>query len=263
MARPVTFTEIDSTPDIISTNRHKLVFPDIDGVDGYTLALHSVGINIPAYALSQISVKYLGNTTIFAGGSASEHVLSVDMLENSDGVVLQSLRKWMSIIRSNKDGSGGYKQEYAKDALLFVFDSTGNVTHSFTLINVWPFSIGHPQLGQDSAPFQLSVQFSVDAVDLDNSYAYPSTGNTASSNTYGNPYSVSNFASQSPVFNLSNGSIVNLGSSPGGLSLNGSASFGGLLDFSGGVSLGSNGLNIGGSVSLGAFNMNFGSLFSF
>ena len=253
MARPVLFTEVDSLPDILPANRHKLMFPNIAGVDGNKLMLHGVSITIPTRGIAQIPVKYLGHGVSFRGGSTSEHVITVEFYEDSAGFVLKALSNWMNIISDKTTGGGGYKNEYAKDGTLYVFDTTGNATHSFLFKNMWPFNIAFPQLGQDSAPFQVTVQFSVDVVDLNSSYSLrtATTGKRRTSETWGNPYSDTNSSSKSTLYNLTNGAIVGLGSQYGGIGL------------ASGVSISASGLGVGGSISLGAFKMNFGSLFGF
>lgn len=241
MARPVTFTEIDRMPDVLSTNRHKIVFPDVPGMSGEPLTLRNTSVTLPTTSIAQIPVRYLGTQVSFKGGSTSEHVLGTEFYETSDGAVLNGLNSWMNVVHNKKTTGGGYKVEYARRAELHVFDTTGVATHIFSLLGVWPMSVSYPQFGQDSGPFQVTAQFSVDAVDL-NASKYlmsASTGTTRTNQTFGNPSSMTNFGSMSSVFNMSNNSLLGVGS------------------------YATSGLGVSGTIGFGAFRVNFGALFSF
>lgn len=247
MATPITFTQIDSVPDILPANRHKLIFPSMGG-NASGLTLRYVSVQLPTEGIAQITIPYLGHPISFRGGTTSEHTVTVEFNEDSAGTTLNTLYAWMGLVRSHKQGQGGYKKEYAKDGELHVFDTTGVPTHKFTLLNMWPFNITLPQNGQDSAAYQVSVQFSVDGVDLTTSTEYePATGNDAVNNVYGNPYSEVGSGITDSVLNMSNGTVLGAGTS------------GSSLGLSGGISLSSSGATI----SLGTFSLKFGSLFKF
>lgn len=210
---PISFEQINAIPDPLPNNRHELRFPSINGADGYDLTLRHGHVTLPAATYGQIRVSMFGHKVAFAGNVAHDNTLSVTFTEDSQGTVLQALIAWQQLARNVETGTGGLKQEYAANGELYMYDTMGNKVLTFILFNMWPMVVNYPDMGEETGPAQVEVQFSVDAVDLkSNSGAYGSN-QTGKKSTRG---AGANFAySTDPT-------SVDFGSSFGNLSIDGS-----------------------------------------
>lgn len=174
---PIEFSQVAAV-DVLSSDRHELIFPTIAGRDGYPLTIRHTTVTLPAKSIGKIRVKYLGHTAMFRGGDASDNVLSVSFYEDVQGTVLQTLLAWQQLVRNRETGQGGLKSEYAVNCNLHVYDTVGKKALSFTLYNVWPDTVNYPNFGEESEAAHVDVQFSVDAVDLSQSTSDGSGGST-------------------------------------------------------------------------------------
>lgn len=186
MIRPWTYGDFDAVPDIVASNMFSIMFPTITGIDGYELSISATSVQLPVSSIGQIVVFYLGHPVAFRGNKSSEHVVTVEFFENADGTVLHSLKQWEWYVRAVQDGTGGFKEHYAKEGYMYAFDTTGAVVHKFVMKNMWPMAINYPQFSQDSAPMQISAQFSVDDVELDGDYRDPNTTKVINRQKFGN-----------------------------------------------------------------------------
>lgn len=164
---PITFEQINAIPDPLPNNRHELRFPSIANSDGYALTLRHSVVSLPAATLGQIRVRILGHSVAFAGGVAHDNIMSVSFTEDSEGTVLRALISWLEVARNRDTASGGLKSEYAADGQLLLHDTMGNIVHRLTLHNMWPMSVNYPEMGEETGPATVEVQFSVDAVSLE------------------------------------------------------------------------------------------------
>ena len=194
---PITFEQINAIPDVLPNNRHELRFPSIAGSNGYALTLRHSAVSIPAATLGQIRVRLFGHSVAFAGGVAHDNIMSVTFTEDSEGTVLRALISWLEVARNRDTASGGLKSEYAADGELLLHDTMGHIAHKITLHNMWPMAINFPEMGEETGPATVEVQFSVDAVSLElknssqhqtgkkslrgsgNSFAYPNVDPTS------------------------------------------------------------------------------------
>lgn len=161
---PITFTQINSIPDILSVDRFTLMFPSVQGVDGEALTLRHAEVTIPKRGIAQIGVKYLGHSTHFRGSSENDNILSVSFFEDSEGTTTDALFAWLKLVRNSEDGTSLLKEQYAQQATLYIYNTIGEPALTFELINIWPMSVTFPELSEQSGPAKLQVEFSVDGV---------------------------------------------------------------------------------------------------
>ena len=177
---PVTFSQINALPDVLSTDRHELVFPTITDIDGYELTLRHTTVTLPATQIGQVRFKYLGFPIARRGGDAFDNILNVSFNETVDGVVTRCLTAWQQVARNRETGAGGLVSEYAANGQFTIYDTVGEPVLKFVAYNMWPMIITHPNWSEESGAAHIDVQFSVDALDLvqDGGNEYGSGGTT-------------------------------------------------------------------------------------
>lgn len=186
---PVIFSQVNSIPDFIASNRHQLSFPSVRGIDGNALMLRHSEITLPNVNVAHIRVRLFRSPVGFRGGTSFSNVLTVSFFEDSKGTSFNNLNQWMTLVRNPKTGTGGLKSEYASDANLRVFDTMGKVVYNFQLLNIFPLDITMFELGEDSSAAKISVQFNVDAVDVLNvSPQQASSGRSGSTQAFRNQF---------------------------------------------------------------------------
>lgn len=102
---PISFSQINAIPDVLPNNRHELMFPSIQGSDGYALTLRHGHVTLPQAQIAQIPVKFFAHSVAFAGSLSAENSMTVTFLEDSNGTVLQALIAWMQIARNRETGA--------------------------------------------------------------------------------------------------------------------------------------------------------------
>ena len=202
---PITFSQINALPDALATDRHELVFPSIQDVDGYELTLRHTTVTLPAIGIAQIRVKYLGYPIAFRGGDTFDNVLNVSFQETVDGAVAKALLAWSQVARNRNTGEGGLKSEYSANGQFTIYDTTGSPSLKFVAYNMWPFMVTYPNWSEESGTAHIDVQFSVDAVDLvqDGGDEYGSGGSTGDYYRHQtgnrNPYGMGDSEEYAPV----------------------------------------------------------------
>lgn len=164
---PLTFTEINSVPDILASNRHSLFLPSIPGVDVKALRISKVSLTLPQRSTGHSIVKLLGHSIGFRGNLSFDHLIQTTFYERSDGVILRSLLTWKNYVRNQFDGTSRFKAEYAQDGYFEVYSTTGSVVHNIRLINMFPVIVQYPEYGEESVPAAVMVQFNTDQVQLE------------------------------------------------------------------------------------------------
>lgn len=180
---PVEFSEVDAVPDILATDRFSLYFPTIADADGYDLLIRNVSVQLPTESIGHIKKRYLGHPIGFAGGVTTDNQITCEFYEDRAATITKAFTSWMKIIRDKHSRNGGLRREYSANGKLKAYDTVGKAAIVYTLYNMFPVSMQHPDYGEGSSPAKVSVVFNVDAVDIDDS-AMPShsTGKTRTSN---------------------------------------------------------------------------------
>lgn len=167
---PISFSEVNSMPDILSNGRFTVFFPSLPngGGDGKPLSLSNTEITLPAYETAQIIVKIMGWSIAFAGRRIQNNTLSMSFLETVEGNVHPALVNWQIAAAGTLNAGGMRKNDYSIEAMISVYDTTGRVSLNFIANNVWPMRVTPTTLSDDgSQPARVEVDFSVDSVDLD------------------------------------------------------------------------------------------------
>lgn len=161
---PISFDEIASIGDQLSSDRFTLYLSGVEG--DRILTLQQATVSIPAHEVSQILVKIFGWPVAFAGRRVQENSFNVNFYENVFAQTSTALLNWQKLAAEFEKAGGAPRNEYAKKAKLEVYDTTGKSALTFNLNNCWPMRITHPEGSEDTAAYQVSVDFSVDSVDF-------------------------------------------------------------------------------------------------
>jgi len=161
------FEQTVSIGDILPNNKYSLYFPTLpNGVEGKTLTLRNAGVSLPTAEVGQIVVKTFGWGIAFAGRRSPVNTFSATFVETLNSPTMHSLYGWQDMCSGFKSSLGSKKSEYAVNVKLVVKDNTGKYALECKLHNVWPKSITLDALAEDSSALEVSVDFSLDAVDL-------------------------------------------------------------------------------------------------
>lgn len=152
--------------EVLASNRCTIFIPSNPGGDGQGLTLRHGSVQLPQLEVSQIMVKLGGFNVAFAGRRSQQNSISVEFTETIDGYATKELILWQQACAGYKNAGGRAKSEYAKEAQIQIYDTMGQQSLYFKVLNMWPMRINNPELGEDSQPYHLQVEFSIDAMDL-------------------------------------------------------------------------------------------------
>lgn len=164
MARP-TLEEIQGLTDPLQTDSFELLFGNIPGgLSAGSLRLRCQQISRPGHTNEQAQLELHGQKLNFAGRKTYSGTLSATFTEHSDGVTARILEQWSELCKGTNTGkSAGYKQEYAVNADLIIYDVTGSIVETVTIEGIWPTEVSELQLDGQSTQIALyQSQFSYD-----------------------------------------------------------------------------------------------------
>lgn len=164
---PITYTQVESAGDPLPNNRAVLYFPQIpDVLNGNDLTLRHTTVSMPPIQIGQVIVKQLGYSIAFAGIRTQQNTFNVEFVETTGAPVTKTLLRWSDIAAGFKSQLGKLKADYAVNCQCIAYDSTGATALVTTLYNVWPINVTYGQYTEDSGPSMVSVDFSVDCIDV-------------------------------------------------------------------------------------------------
>jgi hypothetical protein len=98
---------------------------------------------------------YAGKTTYDAG--------SVVIRDYVDADVVKFLTDWENAVYNPATGIGGYKSQYAGEAIIQQYAPDGSIVREWKLKNIWPESVDHGSLTMGSAdPVEINCSFRYD-----------------------------------------------------------------------------------------------------
>lgn len=119
-----------------------LVIPNVPGGgNSYQLTLRCQTTAIPGITLEDALVQLRGMELNYAGRPVWSHNLPFTYLEARDMVTRQSLLRWFYTARDFRNNTGSYKEDYATDCDLELYDDVGNVVRTIRLFGVFPKSL--------------------------------------------------------------------------------------------------------------------------
>jgi hypothetical protein len=123
----------------------------------------------PGSTLEQIEYQLFGHEVKFAGRLTYTHTMSVEYVENWKGSITRILEKWQEVGRYHKSQHGEFKNTYAVNAELVIYNQRGESSLTYKIYNIWPTEIPDLQFdGSAATPLSLSANFSYDFYELTN-----------------------------------------------------------------------------------------------
>ena len=164
----ITFSQVASIGDVMSSDRHTLYFPQLpSGGDSNTLTLRHTTVTLPPWEVGQIIVKMYGWSIAFPGRRNNPNTFNVNFVETTDAPVIKALLSWQAMASGINEPTGSMKSQVAVQAKLVAADTTGKYALTCKLFNVWPQSIQVGGFEESSNAWTHDVTFSIDAVDID------------------------------------------------------------------------------------------------
>lgn len=105
----------------------------------------------PGWTINNVEAQLFGHTLEYAGNKTFGHDLSATYVDNSKGTILRIFEKWGEICRGSKTQTGSYKNDYARDAKLTIFDTNNQAVLIYTIYGVWPSQLPDTQLDGTNA----------------------------------------------------------------------------------------------------------------
>lgn len=120
----------------------------------------------PGWTINNVEAQLFGHTLEYAGNKTFGHDMSATYVDNSAGVILRIFERWGEICRGSKTQLGSYKNDYARDAKLTIFDTTGVAVLIYTIYGVWPNTLPDVSLdGSNSSIISHAIGFKYDWYD--------------------------------------------------------------------------------------------------
>lgn len=162
---PFTWNQVNTAPDIASTDRYRVYFPNVNGIDANILAMLVKSVTVPRRAIGHIKVKLRDIPFGFRGGNEFENVLTVHFHDNVRGDGTKNINKWMDVVR-NVDGLSELRRTYAANGKLEIYNTVGKPFLTIPLLKMFPVSVDFPEFDDaNSNAYEFTVDFNVDLAD--------------------------------------------------------------------------------------------------
>jgi hypothetical protein len=155
---------IAAVPDPMLSDNYVFDIPNIPtGANSIPLRMQCQQAAKPGMTLETVDVQLFGHTTKHAGRLTFTHEMQVQYLENRRAQITSILEGWSEYARSHQSQHGAYKNEYARDGYLTVFDQKGQRVKEYRVVNLFPTQIPETQFdGTSSTVILLGATFTYD-----------------------------------------------------------------------------------------------------
>lgn len=164
MAR-TTLDNVLSLPDSLSAESFTLEFGRIPGgFSSRALTLKCQSVPLPGVSNEKLITALSGFEVGHRGRPVQSHNVTASFIETVDGSSLGILRAWHDFVVDMRSGlSRGYKNQYACDTRLTLFDVVGKAVHAYNIYNLFPESIEDTSLdGASTQAVLVSAGFHFD-----------------------------------------------------------------------------------------------------
>jgi len=166
----VKYDDVAGLPDAMNTMDFEFVFCAIPGSrDSNELRIACQTGTLPGRQNQALLLQLHGHDMKFSGKAEQPKTISITFAENVSMGITKKLRIWMEQCRgSNSATSTGYKRSsgsssYARDVVIYTYDTTGKKNMTCTLLNVFPEDVPDVNLdGTNSQLMLLNATFSYD-----------------------------------------------------------------------------------------------------
>lgn len=156
-------SDVRALPDPLMTYNWDLIVPIMPGTaNTRPFTFKALSAVIPGKLLEQVPVNLGPAEVRYAGRENNSHSWACTFHETRDTGTREMLRRWQQLARNNIANTGTYKDVYAVNAELVLYDDIPNEVRRFVLFGVFPETIDDSSLDRASAAVQISVTFSYD-----------------------------------------------------------------------------------------------------
>jgi hypothetical protein len=163
--------DISNLKDPLNNDSFEFVIPFMPGSftnSALDMRLKCQSVSIPGFSTQPIEVNLFGHMAKFRGDIVSSRQITVTFIEDSNFDSYRTLREWFKVMVNPPSGDGKLKKEYARRAILNIFDATGKIAVAFIYTNVFIESVETGEMqGASSEPLIVNVTFSYDFVDYE------------------------------------------------------------------------------------------------
>lgn len=117
----------------------------------------------PGMTIQEVEMELFGHKVLHAAKKVFSTTFSLEIIENSKGDVTRDLEAWAEVIRGTDTQHGAFKETYATNGELTIYQQDGSVAAVYVIENCWPTDIPEEQFdGSGGSMITLSVQFKYD-----------------------------------------------------------------------------------------------------
>ncbi len=167
MPKP-SFDEVSTVKDPMLNDNYDITFPSIPGGggDGRALRLQCKTAVKPGTNLAEVEVELFGHKLMHAARRTWSNEVSIEFVEDNTGNITKILEAWAEFVRATRTQHGAFKDTYAVNAKLRIYDQPGNVVMTYTLRNCWPSQVPDISFdGSGGAIITLGASFKFDIVE--------------------------------------------------------------------------------------------------
>lgn len=167
MPKP-SFDEVSTVKDPMLNDNYDISFPSVPGGggDGRALRLQCKTAVKPGTNLAEVEVELFGHKLMHAARRTWSNEISVEFIEDNTGNITKILEAWAEVARATRTQHGAFKDTYAVNAKLRIYDQPGNVVMTYTLRNCWPSQVPDISFdGSGGAIITLGATFKFDIVE--------------------------------------------------------------------------------------------------
>ncbi len=150
--------------DPMLSDNYQVLFGNLPlGLSSRSLLVQCRTASKPGLTINNVEVQLFGHTVEHASNLTYGHDMTIEYVENRSAEISNILESWSKMTRNPATQMGGYKSEYAVNAVFTIFDQKGNAVRKYQVYNLWPNQL--PDLsfdGQASNLITLSVTFKYD-----------------------------------------------------------------------------------------------------
>lgn len=163
----ISFTQINSLPDILDASAFELVMGNIPLAGGtQDLTLKCQQVSIPGYSNEAFEALLHGHVLKFRGRKMYPRTLSVTFLEDSTFATWNKLKLWDEFIAGTDSGnSQAFKEIYTINPSLVIYNTIGAVASTIKFENFFIQEVSDVQLdGTSSQALNVQAMFSYDRI---------------------------------------------------------------------------------------------------
>lgn len=156
--------DVAGLPDPLLSYNFDLILNGIPGGGNTRLmTIKCMSTSLPGMQLEQQTASLHGVEVNYAGRQIWNKTFQATFIETRDATTRKDIRNWIEFARNNRNNSGNYKAQYAKDVMMLLYDDIPNVISQTKIVGCFPTQLDDVQMdGSQGSIVQVTVTFSYD-----------------------------------------------------------------------------------------------------